>query len=342
MQTDTLLNHQLTNQLLELQTVIDNPCEAYYKKRPPPRQRTAKQRQNNEPLPPRETFDDGFIEIAQGIHEVEKWIKSRDWLQLLKAKLTQTDFDNFVGQTFQHRLAHRYLRKTDRTFRLKVCKTNPYCLKLENMKSKYTSATFRSPILNFRFLFAELFPRQVLPESVDDPQVEWWKNKEQEYKSENTEEIEIQQPNSQNGDIQMKIYKRKSWKELDWSVWKSKLIKVQYFGTCNAGQQMPNPCAHVSAFFYLIWWSLTNKLQDKLKVPAKDAKLLDKRTGPVNLNMCVEYLKGLKNHYIKNNIALYCICQKPAQGTLFTQRKHIFVTIHSLFCRSIFWTMSLL
>ncbi len=209
MQRDTLLNYNLTNQLLELQTVIDNPCEAYYKKRPSPRKRTVKQRENNEPLPPAEPFDDGFKQVAEGISDVEKWIQNSPWLQILKTKLKESDFDNFVGQTFQHKLAHRYLRKTDRKFKLKVCKTNPYCVKLVNMKSKYTSATYRSPILNFRPLFAELFPNQVLPTAENDPQVLWWKQKEEQYKKDETAELKIQQPESENGSITMKVYKKK-------------------------------------------------------------------------------------------------------------------------------------
>ncbi len=98
MQTDTLLKYNLTIQLLELQTVIDNPCDAYYKKRPPPRKRTVKQRQNNEALPPIEPFDDGFNQVAEGINDVEKWIQNAKWLKLLKTKLNQSHFENFVGQ----------------------------------------------------------------------------------------------------------------------------------------------------------------------------------------------------------------------------------------------------
>ncbi len=76
---------------------------------------------------------------TEGIDDIQKWIQSQTWLQKLKSKLKQEDFDNFIGQTFQHKLSHRYLRKTDRKFRIKVHKHNKYCLKLENMKSKYTS-----------------------------------------------------------------------------------------------------------------------------------------------------------------------------------------------------------
>ncbi len=337
MQTDTLRNYSLTNQLLELQTVIDNPCEAYYKKRPAPRKRTIKQKENNERLPPTTPFDDGFTQVAEGIDAVEKWIQNQAWFQMLKAKLKQEDFDNFIGQTFQHKLAHRYLRKTDRKFRLKVHKHNPYCLKLENMKNKYTSATYRSPILNFRPLFAHLFPKNVIGLHPEDPQVTWWEQKETEYKKQETDNStddnhsntnnnsNCEDDNHQNA---MLIPTKKSWKNIDWSLWDSELIRVQYFGTCNAGQQMVNPCAHVAAFFKLIWWSLTKQLQEQLKVRKKDAVLLNKGTGPTNLHHCVEYLKSVKKHYKENNIRLYCICQKPAQGMQNVHKKTILFTIY--------------
>ncbi len=80
----------------------------------------------------------------------------------------------WFGSTF-----HSFHGNQSQQFRLKICKTNQYCLKLENMKSKYTAANYRSPILNVWPLFAELFPQHVSLQSVTDPQLQWWKQEEE-------------------------------------------------------------------------------------------------------------------------------------------------------------------
>ncbi len=300
--------------------MIDNPCDAYIIKKPAPRARSATERKQNVALPNRVAFDDGFRIVAETIPDIAKWIQSKDWLQLLQTKLTQSDFDNLVGQTFQFKLAHRYLQKSQRKLKLKVCKTNKYCLQLVNMKSKYKSGNFRAPVLNFRELFADLFPDNVTPRDSNDPQILWWQTKEKEYSSQRAveqkqEQIRILQPQN---DISVIPLKRKSWKNIKWELWDSKLIKVQWQDICLSGKYSFQPCAHVAGFFLLIWWALSKQLKLKLKVSAKNERLLQKGgPGPINLHPSTDYLNFVRNHWKKQKLPLYCICQTPSHGIFF-------------------------
>jgi len=111
LQRDTLHNFQLTNQLIELRRVVDNPCEAYVTKKSTKVTRTQEEKSQGISALPSQTVDDGFCKVAEGKEAIQDYVRNTPWLKKLAKSLHMYEFDDFVGQTFQQNLAHRYLRK---------------------------------------------------------------------------------------------------------------------------------------------------------------------------------------------------------------------------------------
>ena len=330
------------------------------------------------------------------------------------------EFESFVGQTFQHKLSHRYLRRCSfREIKLKVHKYNKYCLKLENMGSRYRSNVYRHPIINWRPLVTDLLPTMVEKQHPKDPQIKWleeMKNLQNikivlDYNNNNNDDdtnnsiithietifkdietmnkqmdvlqnnvntnnenqrlinlISGGQNNSNSGsmvinedageiayqinedtekknnnnpdeddDIYMNIttedilqepekidemtqkewdqLKPTQWKDINFKLWDSRLIRCQYFGTCNAGQQMVNPCAHVAAFFWLIAWIMNNEIDERIKIKPRDKKIIKKNDySIIDATTAMLWINAKNLRYKKTGTDQYCICRKPCTG----------------------------
>ena len=105
--------------------------------------------------------------------------------------------------------------------------------------------------------------------------------------------------------------KEKLWNEIDFTLWKTDLARMQYYGTCNGGAQMMNPCAHVSATIYFIIWTLTGVLEEHLKEKKKDKRIKENIS---DLGPAVNFWKEQKSQNTKNKVLLFCVCNKPYHG----------------------------
>ena len=114
----------------------------------------------------------------------------------------------------------------------------------------------------------------------------------------------------------------KQWHEIQFDKYwpTTKLIRCQYYGSCNAGRQMVNPCAHVSAFFWLIAWVMSGDLDEKLEINKRDKKLLKpskESNRIIDATKGIEWMKALNQKFQKEQEQLYCKCQLPAHGRYF-------------------------
>jgi len=134
----------------------------------------------------------------------------------------------------------------------------------------------------------------------------------------NTDDIQYHDLPSDEPDLCQPI----EWKEINFEKYwpTTKLIRCQYFGTCNAGQQMVNPCAHVAAFFWLIAWIMAGILDKKLEENERDKYLLHPPTQDnrvIDNTPAMQWFDDLEKKYQKEQQQLYCICNKPAHGRYF-------------------------
>lgn len=318
-QKDHVDNRILTDRLLELRTVVKNPCDEFWIPKPKPRKRADK----NVPLPPKTTppHDDGFEKPITGMESVINWIKNCDWLKELD--LNFDDGKDFVGRQFQHRLVDSYIRKLEKNFQIKAHKLNEFVVKFENLKSKYTSSKTRHVILNFQPIIEHRILRSSnhnhnnrfesaafgLPSLEEhDVDMENKENKEEE----KVEVEETQMTESENTDSgKVKALKEKSWKDVDFSLWKTDLGRLQYFCTCNAGAQLANPCAHVSSCIYFMIWINQDCLADKLKTKKRDQRIKENVT---DLSGACAYFNRVAAE--NKDVKLYCVCRQPFHGSM--------------------------
>ena len=310
LQKDHEQNELLTTRLLEIQTIITNPCDRFWKQKPPPRKRDDK----SVPLPPKSTppFDDGFKTVAQGWDLAVKWIKDCSWIQDLELKLE--DAQDLVGRYFQHTLVDRYMKKLEKNFRIKICKTENFVIKFENLKSKYKAATHRHVILCFQQIINHRIGPPPPMEEIDSMQQsdDFQRNHNQSEDTGNVDELMLN--NEEANDEEMKVdddfeLKEKQWKDINFDLWETDLARLQYYCTCNAGAQMVNPCAHVATCIYLIVWIMNDLLEAKLKISKRDQRIKD---SVINLGPGVDYLN--KQRESRKGVELYCICRQPWRG----------------------------
>ena len=301
-QTDHVNNEIQMNRLLEIRTVIENPCTKYWIPRPPNRKKPKK---GEPPLPILPPFDDGFNTVAQTLDEVKGWISNCAWLK--KLDLKKEDGLDLVGRQFQHRLCHRYLKFLESNFRLKVHKSNGFVLKFENLRSKYKSSTNRHVILNLDHVVkCKLLrslnqdPNQSHSRFSGDVQDSNHNRRRRPHVSAAFSSETIQSP--------ARALPVKQWKDIDFSLWETDLARLQYFCTCNAGAQMVNPCAHVSATVYLLIWTLTGVLEERLQPSARDMRI---RSNVTNLGPLIDFWKKQETLNKKSNVTLYCRCNQP-------------------------------
>ncbi len=299
-------NEIQTNRLLEMQTVINNPCDKYWRKRPANRKRTDK----SVPLPPKLPFDDGFETKAEGFENVKLWIQQSEWLRALN--LTAEDAKDLIGRQFQHKLADRYLRWLHSNFRIKEWKTNRYVLKFENLKSKYCSSQYRHVILNFEEVvkYRQLSARRQNQQSNPNNQY-GNEDEDEEMKNQDGNHNHHVNNNQMEERIAMPQIQEKKWVDIDFGLWETDLARMQYYGSCNGGAQMMNPCAHVSAAIYFIVWTLTGVLDEQLKEKKKDKRIKDSIS---DLGPAATFWKEQKSQNTKNKVLLFCVCNKPYHG----------------------------
>ena len=236
------------------------------------------------------------------------------WLQ--KLNLKKEDGQDLVGRQFQHRLCHRYLKFLESNFRLKVHKTNDYVLKFENLRSKFKSSTHRTVILNLEHVVQCKLQRS-LRVSVDSNQ-EHNHNRsggdEQEQNHNRRQDSQSTDAPCVNSESRIRALSVKKWEDLDFSLWETDLARLQYFCTCNAGAQMVNPCTHVSATIYLLIWTLTGVLDQRIQLSARDLRI---RNSVTNLRPLIDYWKKQEKLMAKSGVKLYCRCNQPFHDFMF-------------------------
>ena len=100
------------------------------------------------------------------------------------------------------------------------------------------------------------------------------------------------------------MYKRepvpaKDWYDIDFSLYKSKLARLQWYGDCKSGAGLINPCAHISAMIIFIWASFEDKINEYLQVSKRDQGI---KQQVVNLQKAKEW-------YAQNVAETYCLCE---------------------------------
>lgn len=297
-QEDHVDNAVQLKRLLEMRTVIENPCARYWIPKPP-RPRKKKNKNGSQAprpqLPPPPPFDDGFKLLAQGLDKVQEWLKHCDWLQHLR--LTDDDGQDLVGRQFQHRLCHRYIKFLSSNFKLKVHKVNQYVLRFENLKSKYQSSKHRTVLVNFTHV------------------VRWRErtssNDQNRNHNANVVHSNVVTEHDVSGVNPTTPLKEKKWENLNFSLWQTDLARLQYYCVCNAGAQMVNPCAHVSASIYLVIWTMTNCLQQRIRMSARDERI---RESVTNLRPLLDRWKSQETLNKRHGVQLYCRCNQPFHG----------------------------
>ena len=91
--------------------MTENPCAAYADKPTITIPRTPEEVQKNKPKAETPKKINQWDVVAEGKEAIKNYIKNTDWLVELSKKLHLSDFQDFVGQTYQHKLAHSYLQK---------------------------------------------------------------------------------------------------------------------------------------------------------------------------------------------------------------------------------------
>ena len=299
-QRDHVDNMIQTKRLLEMRNVVENPCASFWIPRPPNRKKK-KGAAASQPLPPRAPYDDGFNTVAQTRDAVRQWLHQCRWLKGLKLKAE--DGQDLVGRQFQHRLCHRYIRFLETNFRLKVHKTNRCVLKFENLKSKYKSSTKRHVLLNFTHVVQCRRNRMMQEiQRVQNP-AQSAQRAVTESEESTVTNLAVINP--------ARAMEEKKWDDIDFSLWTTDLARMQYYCTCNAGAQMVNPCAHVSAALYLVIWTMEDCLEEKLKSSKRDVQIKESVT---NLRPLMNFWKQQQTQHERAKVQLHCRCNQPFHG----------------------------
>ncbi len=101
----------------------------------------------------------------------------------------------------------------------------------------------------------------------------------------------------------IKYSKEKSWYDLNFRLFNSRIARIQYVCQCKRGTQLPSCCAHVATFLWLIWYCVNRKNIDMLLMDTpRDLKIKDKI---VNLK---EYKKWLRANE-SEDMNTWCFCK---------------------------------
>ena len=99
--------------------------------------------------------------------------------------------------------------------------------------------------------------------------------------------------------------KEKSWYDLNFDLFDSKLARLQTSCTCRSGAQLPGACAHISTCLWLIYHVLYGNLDEALKQTKRDQKIVK---NIIDITGYKKYKKNNQNH---------CICNEKKNEKLF-------------------------
>lgn len=94
---------------------------------------------------------------------------------------------------------------------------------------------------------------------------------------------------------------QKSWYDLDFTLFDSKLARLQLRCSCRSGAQLPGCCAHGGSCIWFIYYVLFKNIQQLLKNSPRDEQILQKIT---DLSPYAVYAKGRKKKGTH-----WCICK---------------------------------
>ena len=98
-----------------------------------------------------------------------------------------------------------------------------------------------------------------------------------------------------------KYPKKKSWYDLNFTLFDSKLARVQIRCNCKSGVQIPGCCAHASSGLWLFYYILRDDINKLLKTSKRDAKILE---NIVDLEPWNKHKKTMKK-----DDAYWCYCK---------------------------------
>ena len=99
-----------------------------------------------------------------------------------------------------------------------------------------------------------------------------------------------------------KYPKQKSWYDLDFTLFDSKLSRLQLRCSCRARAQLPGCCAHGSCCIWLIFYVLFGDVQSVLKESKRDKQIMD------NIVDLTPY--SLLNQRKKKKNVHWCYCKQ--------------------------------
>ena len=99
----------------------------------------------------------------------------------------------------------------------------------------------------------------------------------------------------------------KSWYDLDFTLFDSKLSRLQLRCTCRSGAQLPGCCAHGNSSVWLIYFVLFSDINKILKQTKRDKQIMN---NIVDLTPYSIYQSGLKK-----KLEHWCFCgQQKDEG----------------------------
>ena len=92
----------------------------------------------------------------------------------------------------------------------------------------------------------------------------------------------------------MKHYPKqaKSWYDLDFRLFNSKLARLQHRCCCQSGAQLPGCCSHTGSMLWLIYWSIFSGLGNAIKMSPRDLSI---RKHLINLTAFCGEQKKMKD-----------------------------------------------
>ena len=101
------------------------------------------------------------------------------------------------------------------------------------------------------------------------------------------------------------------WKDIDWSLWDTDLIRAQFRCDCPAGAAMAHPCAHVGCLLMLMVFIMNDSLEEVLRQTSRDTRI------KAELMDCTGVVNWYRNHEKRIGLDLYCHCRRPWEGVMF-------------------------
>ena len=118
---------------------------------------------------------------------------------------------------------------------------------------------------------------------------------------------------------------RKSWYDLDFRLFDSKLARLQLRCTCRSGAQSPSCCAHGNSPIWVTFFVLFSNVQENLKQTTRDKKI--KESMIVDLTPWSVYQSGRKE-----NSEHWCFCNQDKPDEPWDQCDKCFKWYHPNCC----------